>query len=34
MGIRKVKKVAEKKGLSLGVGAILNVGCSIREEKP
>lgn len=34
MGIREIKKVAEEKGLSLAVGAVLNVGCSIREQKP
>lgn len=31
--IGEIKKVAEE-GLPLGVEAILNLGCSIREEKP
>lgn len=34
MGIRELKKVAEEKGLCLGVGARLNVGGSVREQKP
>lgn len=35
MRIGEIKKVAEERGLSLAVGAVLNLGCRcIREEKP
>lgn len=33
MGIGEIKKVAEERGLSLVMWAVLNLGCSIREER-
>lgn len=33
MGIEEIKKVSGEREISVGVGAVLNLACSDREEK-
>lgn len=33
MGTEGIKKLLEEMGLSFSIGAVVNLGCSVREEK-